>query len=85
MMYYAIEILGLLVLIVAAFLLYRILINSSRFTRFIERTLGTTETEIGDINIRINEAKVDGRRVAREIRERSLREARAARRLEDEL
>src|SRR5205823_2230783 len=85
MIYYAFEILIGSVLLLIAFFVYRLLINSSRFTRFIERTMGTRETEIGDIDVRLAEGKRTARQIADEARDRIRREAAAADRLDKQL
>jgi HAMP domain-containing protein len=75
--YYAFEIVFALVLLALAFLLYRVLVNSSRFTRFIERTKGTSS--IGDMNIRVNVAEEqteEARKSAREMVKQIRRELR---------
>jgi len=56
MIYYAFEILLFLGLLSVAFFVYRALVNSPRFTRFIERTKGT-ETRLSDLEIQINVAE----------------------------
>ena len=53
MIWYAFEILMFLALLSVAFVVYRVLVNSPEFTRFIERTKGTDETDMEDAAIRL--------------------------------
>jgi hypothetical protein len=80
MIWYAAEILLALAWVGACFLIYRLLVNSSRFTQFIERTSGTDETRIGDIDIKISVAEHEAEQVAKSVSERIKRDAAALRR-----
>jgi len=81
MIWYAFETLLFLALLSIAFFVYRALVNSAAFTRFIERTKGTSE--VGDMNIRIHVAEEqteEARETAKDQARRIMKEIRAAKR-----
>jgi hypothetical protein len=81
MIWYSLEILFVLFMLFVAFFVYRVLVNSPKFTRFIERTKGTDETNLGDIHVKLDVAEEQADQVAKEVGQKIKDQAKALRRL----
>ena len=57
MIWYAFEIVILLFALITCFFVYQALVNSPWFTRLIERTKGTDETNLEDASVRLDVAE----------------------------
>lgn len=79
-MIYAFEILIALALLLASFLIYRALINSPRFTRFLDRTFGKG-ADLGDAAAHLDDAEDQAERTAYEAAQKIKRDAAALRSL----
>lgn len=81
MILYLLELLFLLAALFGCFMLYRALVNSPSFTRFIENTKVTDESSLEDIEVRLEEADEAAERALAEQKEHIKKQAAAVRKL----
>lgn len=81
-MIYALEIIGILTLLFLSFLVYRILIHSRAFARFVDRTV-----EVGDVHIetRLDAAEEAAQEVVEKLNEEIKRKAGVSRSVRNRL
>jgi DNA-binding transcriptional regulator GbsR (MarR family) len=83
MIWYSLEALFVLFMLFVAFFVYRTLVHSKRFARFVNRTVDVGD-EI-DVETKIDRAEEDAERFVDETREEVKRKARAARNVRNRL